>query len=73
MCNLYSIESGDKINGFNPLYIGSMCNKGKVNVANLSLVSIPFISGQCVISYDPKVIDRISFNPLYIGSMCNTY
>ena len=37
-------------------------------------VSIPFISGQCVIiQLLQERWVKVGFNPLYIGSMCNTY
>ena len=34
-------------------------------------VSIPFISGQCVIKQIKTSPMYLGFNPLYIGSMCN--
>ena len=48
MCNENSAVDIRKT-GFNPLYIGSMCNLATPRDSVKFVVSIPFISGQCVI------------------------
>ena len=40
--------------GFNPLYIGSVCNKEILNRKLRNIVSIPFISGQFVMKLHRK-------------------
>ena len=69
MCNTKAKFHQPKEKSFNPLYIGSMCNMKFFMRGRSTVVSIPFISGQCVIEIESNK-DRARVSIPFISGQC---